>query len=691
MPTLRKIVKNNRENSVATMTDRFIPSLPYNLPDFPALAADDFGPAFDAAMAAHRAEIDAIAHAPEPPGFDNTLAALERSGEALGQVARAFGVLAGAHTNPALQAVERDVAPKLSRHGSAISMNAGLFGRIDALHARREALALAPEDMRLLERTHAGFVRSGARLEGEARERFAAINAELSVLGTRFSQNLLADESAWELPLVGDDLAGLPADLVSGLAASAEARGGMGHVLTLARSLVVPFLTHSTRRDLRRTAFAAWTRRGENAGETDNRPIMAEILRLRAEKARLLGFDSYAAFKLDDSMAKTPAAVRALLEEVWDEAKARAARDAEALAALAAAEGQNGGIEPHDWRFLAEKRRRAEFDMDESELKSYLALDRMIEAAFDVAGRLFGLSFEEVFDAPVWHPDVRAWTVRDASGRMRGLFLGDYFARASKRSGAWMSSLRPQNRMRNETPIVYNVCNFAKPAAGAPALLSMDDARTLFHEFGHALHGLLSDVTWPSLSGTAVSRDFVELPSQLYEHWLGVPDVLSRHALHVDTGAPLPAELTEKLALARTFDAGFDTVEYTASALVDLALHEAAEPAADVGRAEAAELARIGMPREIVMRHRSPHFAHVFSSEGYSAGYYYYLWSEVLDADAFEAFREAGDPFDRATADRLLANVYAAGNGRDAAELYTAFRGRMPSTGALLRKRGFAA
>ncbi|WAJ27783.1 M3 family metallopeptidase [Antarcticirhabdus aurantiaca] len=672
------------------MIDSFSSVPPHHLPDFPRLTAGDFEPAFDSAMAAHRAEIDAIAGAAEPPSFDNTLAALERSGERLGQVARTFGVLAGAHTNPALQAVEREVAPKLSRHGSAISMNPALFARIDDLFARREALGLSPEDLRLLERTHSGFVRSGARLEGEARDRLAAINAELSVLGTRFSQNLLADESAWELPLSSDDLAGLPDDLVSTLAAAAEARGRTGHVLTLARSHVVPFLTYSTRRDLRETAFAAWTKRGENEGETDNRPIMAEILKLRAEKARLLGFDSYAAFKLDDTMAKTPSSVRGLLEEVWAEAKARAARDAEALGALARAEGHNGAVEPHDWRFLAEKRRRAEFDMDESELKSYLVLDRMIEAAFDVAGRLFGLTFEEVFDAPLWHEDVRAWRVRGADGETRGLFLGDYFARPSKRSGAWMSSLRPQNRMRGETPIIYNVCNFAKPAAGSPALLSIDDARTLFHEFGHALHGLLSDVTWPSLSGTAVSRDFVELPSQLYEHWLTVPEVLSRHALHARTGEPLPAELTEKLNLTRTFDAGFDTVEYTASALVDLALHEGAEPAADVGRAEAEELARIGMPREIVMRHRSPHFAHVFSGEGYSAGYYSYLWSEVLDADAFEAFREAGDPFDRATADKLLANIYAAGNSRDAAELYTAFRGRMPSTAALLRKRGFA-
>ncbi|HEX2018863.1 MAG TPA: M3 family metallopeptidase [Aurantimonas sp.] len=661
------------------------------LPDFSAIRPEDFWPAFEAAMAAHRAEIAAIARDPAAPSFDNTLGALERGGRRLGEVARIFFALAGAHTDAALQAVERDVSPALARHSSAIALDADLFARVDDLYRRREGLpGLSDEDLRLLERTHAGFVRAGARLVGDDRQRLAEIDAALSTLGTQFSQNVLADERDWVMPLAADDLAGLPGDLVAAMAAIAAEKGIEGYALTLSRSIVVPFLTLSTRRDLREAAFRAWTGRGENDGPSDNRAIMAEMLALRAEKARLLGFVSYAAYKLEDQMAGTPDAVRELLETVWTHARARARDDAAALAALAAAGGGNAAIEPWDWRYYAERRRQAEFDLDEGGLKPYFQLDRMIGAAFDVAGRLFGLTFEPLPDATAWHPDVRVWRVRDREGRERGLFLGDYFARSSKRSGAWMSALRGQHKLDGgQTPVIYNVCNFARPAPGEPALLSLDDARTLFHEFGHALHGLLSDVTWPSLAGTAVARDFVELPSQLFEHWLTVPEVLEKHAVDAETGEPLPRALLDRMLAARTFDAGFDTVEYTASALVDLALHETAAAPAHPLEAERETLERLGMPREIVMRHRSPHFAHIFAGDGYSAGYYSYMWSEVLDADAFEAFAETGDPFDPATAARLLDNVYSAGNRSDAAALYTAFRGRMPSPEALLRKRGF--
>lgn len=662
------------------------------LPDFAQWAPEDFAAAFEHAMEAHAGEIDAIAGSGAEPTFDNTILALERAGRPLSRVAALFFTLAGAHTNEGIQRVEREVSPKLSRHGSRISLNAALFSRIDALFERRHEAGLGAEELRLLERTHAGFVRSGARLEGDDRQRFADINARLAELGTRFSQNVLADESAYARPVTDADLAGLPAFLVSAMADAAQERGLAGHVVTLSRSIVVPFLTYCPNRALREEMFGAWTRRGERESGTDNRPVLAEILQLRAEKARLLGFRSFADYKLDDTMAKTPDRVEALLRRVWDKARERVDGDARKLAALAASEGDNAPLGAADWRFYAEKRRQAEFSIDEGALKAFFQLDRMIDAAFDVAGRLFGLRFEPLPEVRAWHPDARVWRVRDRDGTERGIFIGDYFARTSKRSGAWMSALRSQAKIDGgQTPVIYNVCNFAKPAKGEPALLSVDDARTLFHEFGHALHGLLSDVTYPSLAGTAVARDFVELPSQLYEHWLTVPAILQRHALHAETGEPLPAAEMEKLEAARTFDAGFDTVEFTASALVDLLFHKEAEAPSDPMAREAEILEGLGMPRAIVMRHRSPHFAHIFSGDGYSSGYYSYMWSEVLDADAFEAFGEAGDPFDAQTAQRLRQFVYGAGNSEDPAILYERFRGRAPDPDALMRKRGFAA
>ncbi|MFD1303320.1 M3 family metallopeptidase [Methylobacterium marchantiae] len=518
----------------------------------------------------------------------------------------------------------------------------------------------------------------------------------MAELGTNFSQNLLADEGAFILPLDGDgDLAGLPDFLLSAAASAAKDRGGEhGHVITLSRSLIEPFLVFSTRRDLREKAYQAWIRRGESGGATDNRTIIAEIVALRAERARLLGFDSFAHFKLSDTMAGSPDAAMDLLRNVWTPAHARAGTERDRLQALASAEGANIAIGPHDWRHYAEKLRRAEHDLDEGEIKPYLPLDGVIAASFDTAERLFDLRFEELIDFPRYHPDVRAWAVRNADGSEVGLFLGDYFARSSKRSGAWMSAFRSQERLNGTiTPIIVNVMNFAKAPDGETPLLSFDDARTLFHEFGHALHGLLSNVTYPLLSGTAVAGDFVELPSQLYEHWLEQPQVLRAHAKHYRTGEPMPEELLKRLLAARAFNQGFSTIEYTASAIVDMTLHlsSAGENGLDVLAFEADALQRIGMPAEISMRHRSPHFAHIFSGDSYAAGYYSYLWSEVLDADAFDAFREAGDIFDRETAARLRKFVYGAGNLRDPGEAYIAFRGRLPSIDPLLRKRGLAA
>ncbi|CAM5200822.1 Peptidyl-dipeptidase Dcp OS=Bosea thiooxidans OX=53254 GN=SAMN05660750_00132 PE=3 SV=1 [Bosea thiooxidans] len=668
---------------------------PFRLPPFAAIKPEHIRPAFDAALAKHKAEIAAIVADKAAPDFANTIEALERAGRALSRVGGVFYNLTGADTNEALQAIEREMSPITSRHWSAIMMDEGLFARVDAVNTKRDALGLDAEQARLLERSYKGFIRSGAKLGPEDKKRLAAINERLAGLGTQFSQNVLKDESSYAL-FIADQagLAGLPEFLKAAMARAAADRGKPGqHAVTLSRSIIEPFLTFSTRRDLREEAFIAWSKRGENGGESDNRAIVAEMVKLRAEKARLLGYPTFAHFKLDDAMAKTPEHVRDLLELVWKPAKARAAREAADLAALAQDEGENGPIRPWDWRHYAEKVRQKTYALDEAVLKQYLQLDRVRQAAFDVAGKLFGLSFAERPELAGYHPDVRIFEVTEATTRRHiGLFIGDYFARSSKRSGAWMSAFRGQRKLDGETrPIIVNVCNFAKPAEGKPALLSLDDARTLFHEFGHALHGLLSDVTYGSLAGTAVARDFVELPSQLYEHWFLTREVMREYCHHAETAEPIPEALIEKIEKAQTFNQGFATVEYTSSALVDLAFHSLEEPAQiDPLAFEAAELARLGMPAEIIMRHRTPHFTHVFSGDGYSAGYYSYLWSEVMDADAFNAFTEAGDVFSAAVAEKLKRYIYAAGDTRDAAEAYTLFRGRLPTPDALLEKRGLA-
>lgn len=666
---------------------------PLGLPAFPAIDDADFGPVFDAALAAHEAEIAAIAGNPEAATVANTLEALELSGEALDRVSAIFWCRAGAHTSKDIQALERAIAPKMSRHFSALHMNAALFARIDALYRARDGLALDAETARVLEKTWKRFVKAGARLGEADKARLAAINERLASLGAQFGQNVLADEAGWALFLdEGDDLAGLPDFLRGAMAEAAASRGAAGrYAVTLSRSIVEPFLSFSARRDLREKAFSAFVRRGENGGESDNVAVVGETLALRAEKARLLGYESYAALKLDDTMAKTPAAVLALLEPVWDKARAKAASDREELRRLAAAAGDNAPLDAADWRYWQEKLRAEKYAFDEAELKPYLQLDRVIDACFDVAGRLFGLSFEEKAGIPVWHEDARVFEVKNADGSHRAVFVADYFSRPSKRSGAWMSALQGAYGLgKGALPIIYNVMNFARPPKGQPALLSMDEARTLFHEFGHALHGMLSEARWPSVSGTAVSRDFVELPSQLYEHWLTVPEILQKHAVHHATGAPMPAALVEKMLAAQTFNAGFATVEFAASALIDMAYHAQAEAPADPLAFEAETLARLGMPEEIAMRHRTPHFLHVFSGDGYSAGYYSYMWSEVLDADAFSAFEETGDVFDPATARKLRAHIYAAGGTKDPEELYRAFRGKMPSPEAMMEKRGLA-
>ncbi|RWO77974.1 MAG: peptidase M3 [Mesorhizobium sp.] len=663
---------------------------PLGLPDFTRIGDGDFSGVFDAALAAHEAEIEAISGNAETPTIENTLAALELGGEALDHVSSIFWCRAGAHTNEAIQALERDISPKMSRHFSAISMNERLFARIDELYQRRDALKLDGETLRVLEKTWKNFVRSGARLDAKGKKRLAAINEELSSLGTNFGQNLLADERDWALFLDAADLAGLPEFLKSAMAEAAEMRGQKGrYAVTLSRSIYEPFSTFSERRDLREIAFSAFTMRGQNGGATDNTAVVRDMLRLRAEKAKLLGYASYAALKLDDTMAKTPEAVHALLDPVWEKAVEKAASDQIELQRLAAEAGSNEEFAAWDWRFYQEKLRAEKFAFDEAELKPYLQLDRIIDACFDVATKLFGISFEEKKGIATWHPDARVFVVRNADGSERGLFLADYFARPSKRSGAWMSALKSGHKLGDGSrPVIYNIMNFAKPPEGEAALLSVDEAKTLFHEFGHALHGMLTEVTWPSVAGTSVSRDFVELPSQLYEHWLTVPAVLEKHALHVKTGKPMPKALVDKMLAARTFGAGFATVEFTASALVDMAYHARPDAPDEPLRFEAETLEKLNMPDTIAMRHRTPHFGHIFAGDGYSAGYYSYMWSEVLDADAFAAFEETGDPFNPALAERLRKNIYAAGGSKDPEELYTAFRGKMPSPEAMMIKRG---
>jgi len=668
-------------------------SAAFGVPPFGAIKPEHFEPAFARAFAEHEAEIKTIAENPAPPSFENTIAALESSGRALARVSDVFHVLAGADTNDALLAIERELSPRMAKHWNAIRMNPALFGRIEALFQGHDKLGLTPEQARVLERYHTSFRRSGAALDAADKQKLAALTERLATLGTAFSQNVLADEQAYALVLEREDeLAGLPDFVRAAARAAADQRGHAGkHVITTSRSSVEPFLQFSSRRDLREKIFRAWMARGESGGKTDNAAIIAETVRLRAERAKLLGYSTFAHYRLDDAMAKTPAAVRGLLERVWAPAQQRALVDRDDLQALVAEEGGNFRLAPWDWRYYAEKLRKRRCDLDEAAIKPYLQLEQMIAAAFDCAQRLFGLRFARV-DVPVWHPDVRAWEVRDTSGRHVGLFFGDYFARPSKHSGAWMTALRRQRKLDGDIrPLIVNVMNFNK---GEPTLLSIEDARTLFHEFGHALHGLLSDVTYPMVSGTSVLTDFVELPSQLYEHWLEQPQVLRRFAKHVKTGEPIPEGLLQKLIAARTFDRARETLEYLGSAFFDLDLHAASAKNSvkpiEAKSFEQAELARLGMPAEIAMRHRPPHFAHVFSGGGYASAYYSYLWSEVLDADAFNAFEEAGDIFDPATARKLKDHIYSAGGTCDPEALYIAFRGRLPTPDALLKKRGFA-
>lgn len=659
---------------------------PFGLPPFDQIKDTDFAPAFEQAFGQARTAIDAIADNPKAPDFANTIEAMERSDASLNKIAAVFFNLAGSNTNDTLQALQRDLSPKFAAFSARTLTNAKLFARVKALFDSRENLGLSPEQIRVLELYHRMFVRAGAELSEDAKSRLTEVMQRLATLGTQFSQNVLADESSWSMALGEDDLEGLPDFVIASAKAAAAEKGLEGYIITLSRSLIVPFLQFSKRRDLREKTFQAWGARGESDGQTDNRPVAAETLKLREERAQLLGHKNFASFKLATEMAKSPDTVRELLMAVWEPAKAAANSDAEKLTELMREDGVNGDLEAWDWRHYAAILQKKEHDLDEAEVKPYLKLENMIEAAFYTANRLFDLTFIPL-DVPLYHPDARAWEVRKGDRHM-GVFIGDYFNRSSKRSGAWCSSFRSQSKLDDEVrPIIVNVCNFAKPPEGEPALLTFDDASTLFHEFGHALHGLLSDVTYDFISGTSVARDFVELPSQLYEHWLSTPEILSKFALHAETGQPMPEDLLKRLLAAENFDQGFGTVEFVASALVDLDFHTSPPPA-DPMQAQKATLDALGMPPAIKMRHATPHFQHVFSGDGYSSGYYSYMWSEVMDADAFAAFEETGDIFDPDLAASLARNIYSAGGSQEPEQLYLSFRGAMPNVAALLKQRG---
>ena len=663
------------------------------VPPFNSVQIPLFKPALEAAMAEQLAEIDKIAKDPAAPTFDNTIVALERAGSTLDRVMTVYGVWGATMAGPEYQAVQREMAPKLAAFNDQIAQNEALFKRIDAVYNSPAKAKLTPEQQRVAWLYYTNFVRSGARLSPEAKKRLSEINQKLAGLFTKFSQNVLAEETDQFIVLKSEaELAGLPQSLRDAAAAAAETKKQPGTwVIMNTRSSIDPFLTYSDRRDLREKAWRMFVNRGDNGGALDNNAIITEILQLRAERAKLLGYQTHAHWRLENSMAKTPERAMELMEAVWKPSVQRVHEEVADMQALADKEGAKIKIEPWDYRYYMEKVRKEKFDLDQNEIKPYLQLEKLREGIFWVAGELFNFNFTPVTNVPVAHPDIRVWEVTDKTSRKHiGLWYFDPYARAGKRSGAWMNAYRTQERVDGEiTTIVSNNSNFVKGKPGEPVLISWDDATTMFHEFGHALHGLSSNVTYPSVSGTAVPRDYVEFPSQLLEHWLATPQVLQKFALHYQTGKPIPQELVDKINRSATFNQGFATVEYLAAALIDMKLHLAGDKKIDADAFERETLAQLGMPKEIVMRHRTPQFLHVFSSDGYSAGYYSYLWSDVITADAFGAFVEGKGAYDKAVAERLRKNVFSVGNTIDPADAYRAFRGRDPKIDALMKKRGF--
>jgi len=668
---------------------------PYGgVPPFDRVQIALFKPALEDAMTEQLAETDRIAKNPAQPTFENTIAAAELTGRTLDRVTTIYGVWAGTMSGPEFQKVQREMAPKLAAFNDKIYQNEALFKRIEAVYNSPAKQKLTPEQQRLTWLYYTNFVRAGARLNADAKARLSQINQKLAGLYTKFGQNVLAEEDGQFVLLKSEaDLAGLPQSVRDAAAAAAITKkqpAGTG-AISNTRSSVDPFLTYSARRDLREQVWRMFVNRGDNGDEHDNNATITEILQLRAERAKLLGFPTHAHWRLENAMAKTPERAMQLMLAVWKPAVTRVHEEVADMQRLADKEGANLKIEPWDYRYYAEKVRKEKFDLDQNEVKPYLQLEKLREGIFWVAGELFNFNFTPATNVPVAHPDIRVWEVTDKTTKKHiGLWYFDPYARAGKRSGAWMNAYRSQERVNGEvTTIVSNNANFVKGKPGEPLLISWDDASTMFHEFGHALHGLNSNVTYPSLSGTAVARDYVEFPSQLMEHWLSTPEVLNRFAVHYQTGKPIPQTLVDRIKKSATFNQGFITVEYLAAALVDMKLHLAGDQKIDPDKFEKDTLAELGMPHEIVMRHRTPQFMHMFSGDGYSAGYYSYLWADVITADAFGAFVEAGGPYDKKVAERLRKNIFSVGNTIDPAEAYRNFRGRDPGIAALMRKRGF--
>jgi len=662
---------------------------PFGIPPFDKIEDRHFSEALDHTLENSLLEYNRIGEDKQTPTFKNTIESMELAEKQLNDVAGVFFNLSASSSNEMRRNLETEFSPKFARYSSDIILNNKLFQRIDHLWKNRDQLALNPEQSRVLELYHRNFVRSGCGLDEKDRERLRHLREQLASLTTNFSQNILKEENEWYLEVSEDKLDGLPEHLVEGMKIAASEKNLEGYVITLNRSLIVPFLQYSSRRNLREIAYNAWVGRGASRNGNNTEDIIGKILKYRFELARLLGFENYSEYKLEIAMAKSPDKVRNLLEQVWQPAREQAIADRSILQDMLQEDGTSDALKPWDWRYYAEKRRLVEFDYNENQVKKYFQLDLMLEAVFHCANRLFGLTFTKL-DVPLYHPDCRAWEVRKDDQHL-AVFIGDYFARSGKRSGAWCSAFRSQRNLGGRVrPITVNVCNFVKPEEDEPCLLSFDDTRTLFHEFGHALHSMLSEVTFESISGTSVARDFVELPSQLFEHWMELPDVLTKFGRHAETGEPIPASLLDRVLKARNFDIGFATVEYLASAFVDLELHDDCPPDNPLERAEEI-LRKIALPPEIKMRHGTSNFSHVFATDGYSSGYYSYMWSEVMDADAFECFLEEGGPFNQTTARRLEKHILSAGGSKEADDLYLEFRGKLPSAEALLKKRGFLA
>jgi len=666
---------------------------PFGVPPFDAIGLEHYTPAFEEGMKRHDREIAAIVDNRAAPSFENTIEAMERSGALLNRVANVFFAMKSSMTNDRIEAIAKDIAPKLSKHSDAILLSEPLFKRVETVYRQKDELELTTEQSKLLEESYKSFVRGGAKLDADKKERLQEINIRLSLLSLKFGENVLKENNRFEMVLDNEaDLAGLPPGVIAAAAETATERGHEGKwVFTLHKPSMIPFLQYSERRDLREKIYTGYINRGNHDDELDNKQTLAEMAALRVERAQLLGYDTHANFVLDDCMAKEPKSVYRLLDQLWPPALARAKTEAADMQQMIDDEGGRFKLQSWDWWYYAEKVKKAKYDLDEEMLRPYFKLENVRAGVFDVATRLYGLQFEERPDVPTYHEDVTAFEVKEADGTHVGVLFVDYFPRASKRGGAWMGEFRPQFKLdgKDVRPVIYNVGNFSKPTADKPSLLSLDEVETLFHEFGHALHGLLSDSTYESLSGTNVARDFVELPSQIMENWATEPAVLKSYARHYKTDEPMPDELIEKIRKSRHFNQGFATTEYLAASLLDMKWHTRTdtEPVADVTAFENECLDQIGLIPEIISRYRSTYFQHIFAG-GYSSGYYSYVWAEVLDADAFEAFKETDNLFDPKTAKAFRENILSKGGTEEPMVLYERFRGKQPEIEPLLKRRG---